>query len=159
MWEFTSKSTQTWSLQPLFCQLHLQFSTVFEGEFEIFFRVLQIISAFFLIEWSFFEKKPSFPPWRMGEKRKLAKDILQLLLLLGKRKGKRETICSTIKKNCSGSNDQLGLNALQRVSFKVISQNKFSYFTYIFSTKTPITISKSKNKIAISQHKYWQTSQ
>ena len=63
------------------------------------------------------------------------------------------------QKNCSGSNDRLGLNALQRVSFKVIPQNKFSYFTYIFSTKTSITISKSKNKIAIFQYKHWQTSQ
>ena len=34
----------------------------FEGEFEIFFRVLQIISAFFLVKQSFFKKKPLFPP-------------------------------------------------------------------------------------------------
>lgn len=51
-----SKSTQKGCSQPPFCKLHLLFSIVFKGEFEILFRLLQIFSAFFLIAHSFFEK-------------------------------------------------------------------------------------------------------
>lgn len=140
-------------------QTELAVLVCFRGRIWDFFSSSPNYFCIFSHQVVIFREKAPISSWRMGKTRKLAKDILQLLLLLGKRKGKRGTICSTIKKICSGSNDRLGLNALQRVSFKVIPQNKFSYFTYIFSTKTSITISKSKNKIAIFQYKHWHTSQ
>lgn len=72
MWENTSKSTQNRSYKPPFCKLHLQFSIVFKGEFEILFRLLQIFSAFFLFTYSLFEKKPPQSPPKACLQRKVA---------------------------------------------------------------------------------------
>ena len=134
------------------------FSLFSRANLRFFFEFSKLFLHFFSSS-GHFSRKSSYFPLEGWEKRgNQRKTFYNYCYSLASEKA-NEKQSAQQSKNCSGSNDRLGLNALQRVSFKVNSQNKFSYFTYIFSTKTPITISKSKNKIVISQHKYWQTSQ